>query len=211
MLKEEVRTLQVKSNSLETVFSKGTGLINTDAARFYTLMLHWSAVGQAFRSCVEAVERMLLDQLVAAIGKHVCICCLFVCSFGVVVVVELKKKNRCNRQMWPPTWCIIIGSSSWKSIVLAPSRSPSSVPSTRLRAPLAFMYAFFVVVYFHHFHHFFLSLSHIHPLRVVMRPASRSIPFTRLSRTPRPRDSCGCHSAHPRTWSLAAIDSSTDG
>lgn len=68
---EERRTLGVKLESLATVFAKAKNLFTVAEARIVSIMLHCCTVAQWFSDGVNFVERMLLDQLVAAIGKEV--------------------------------------------------------------------------------------------------------------------------------------------
>lgn len=68
---EERRTLLAKLATLQTIFAKGQGLISISEARLVTIMLHGIRVAQAFGDGVQSVEQMLLDQLIAAIGKVV--------------------------------------------------------------------------------------------------------------------------------------------
>jgi hypothetical protein len=75
---EERRTLDAKFGALQTVFSSGKNLVTFAEARIIVILTHSSRVAQAFGDGVQSVEQMLLEQLIAAIGKEVCDRMLFV-------------------------------------------------------------------------------------------------------------------------------------
>ena len=68
---EEKRTLGIKFTALQKVFSSGKNLVTFAEARIIVIAMHCSKVVQAFGDGVQSVEQMLLEQLIAAIGKEV--------------------------------------------------------------------------------------------------------------------------------------------
>jgi hypothetical protein len=72
-LNEQIRSLQEKTGALERMFPNRNHvkLHSVSEATFVMLCLHITSICQRYVQCMEYMERMLEEQLVAAIGKRV--------------------------------------------------------------------------------------------------------------------------------------------
>ena len=71
IIAEEQRSLQVRHAVMQTVFASSSLLMSSTEAALLVTLLHVVDVVQYYRSGIHAIEEMLRNQLVAAIGKVV--------------------------------------------------------------------------------------------------------------------------------------------
>lgn len=70
-LEEQQKTLFEKFNELDHVFPSSAAVVTTREAKLATALLHLLAVAEQHADCIDHIETMLRNQLIAAIGKEV--------------------------------------------------------------------------------------------------------------------------------------------